>query len=74
MWRKQTKSMKSENISVIFDFELQTVTKEQWTEETAAIAKKKSIVPDGDGLPNKRLSYKKCFVPPLVDSKVNPKS
>ena len=56
---------------MIFDFELQTLPKKQWTEETAAISKENSIVPDGDMLPNKRLTYKKCFVHPLVDSKIN---
>ena len=66
--RKQTKS---ENIFalilVIFDFDIQTDPEKQKTEETAAISKETSIVPDGDRSPNKRIPYEKCFVLPLIN-------
>ena len=52
---------------MILDLNFRLTKAKQRTEETAAISKEKSIFPDGNGTPNKRLTYKKCFVRPLVD-------
>ena len=64
-----------ENIFDIFDFWTSNWPAKQKTEETAGQFQKEKITEEhcyhGDSGPNKRLSYEKCFVRPLVDSKAN---
>ena len=66
---------KSSWFCVIFDFWTSDWPAKQKTEETAGQFQKEKITEEhcyhGDSGPNKRLSYEKCFVRPLVDSKAN---
>ena len=68
------KQTKSENIfaliRVIFDFETQTDQKNKRTEKTAAISKEKDIVIMAIQSPKKGLTCGKCFVLPMMNSKL----
>ena len=60
---------------MIFDIELQTGPKKQSTEEQLLNFKREEPAGEhcyhGKSSPNKRLTYEKCFVHPLVDDKLN---